>query len=49
MTIQAKYLSVISLYYSIFSTHSHLRTKIYYLRKQNRVGVEMLYLYYHLK
>ena len=33
MTIQAKYLSVISLYYSIFSTYSHLQTKIYDLRK----------------
>ena len=28
MTIQAKYLGVIFLYYSIFSTHSHLQYKI---------------------
>ena len=31
-TLQAKYLSIISLYYSIFSAYSHLQTKIYDLR-----------------
>ena len=31
MTIQAKYLSHFSLYYSIFSNYSHLQTKIYNL------------------
>jgi len=37
-TLQAKYLSIISLYYSIFSTYSHLQTKSMTYAKQNRVG-----------
>ena len=49
MTIQTKYLSLISLYYSIFSTNSHLQTKIYDQRKTNRVEIKILYLHYHLK
>lgn len=49
MTIQAKYLSVISLYYSTFSTYSHLQTKHMTFVTQNRVGRDILYFYYHLK
>ena len=37
-TLQAKYLSIISLYYSIFSTYSQLQTKSMTYAKQNRVG-----------
>ena len=48
-TLQAKYLSIISLYYSIFSAYSHLQTKIYDLRNTKKGRGEMLYLYYHLK
>ena len=36
MTIQAKYLSIISLYYSIFSAYSQLQTKS--MTTQNKIG-----------
>ena len=41
MTIQTKYLSLISLYYSIFSIYSHLQIKIYEQRKIKRVKIEI--------